>query len=117
MNSAMRSVIGRSLQLLLLAGLTLAWLGLADPTSAQTPKRGGILRVAVLGDPPTLDSHWTTANFVEVITQHIYEGLYTLDQSYQPYRTWPMGCPPCPPTALPTRSSSGRASRFTTARR
>jgi len=50
---------------------------------AQTPKRGGVLRVAVLGDPPTLDSHWTTANFVEVITQHIYEGLYTLDQSYQ----------------------------------
>ncbi|PYM53574.1 MAG: hypothetical protein DMD79_26170, partial [Candidatus Rokuibacteriota bacterium] len=51
---------------------------------AQTPKRGGVLRVAVLGDPPTLDSHWTTANFVEIITQHIYEGLYTLDQNYQP---------------------------------
>ena len=48
------------------------------------PRRGGVLRVAVLGDPPTLDSHWTTANFVEVITQHIYEGLYTLDQTYQP---------------------------------
>jgi len=38
----------------------------------------------VLGDPPTLDSHWTTANFVEVITQHIYESFYTLDQNYQP---------------------------------
>jgi peptide/nickel transport system substrate-binding protein len=84
MNSAMRPVVARSLQLLLLAGLALAWLGLAGPTSAQTPKRGGVLRVAVLGDPPTLDAHWTTANFVEVITQHIYEGLYTLDQSYQP---------------------------------
>jgi hypothetical protein len=28
-----------------------------------------VLKIAVLGDPPTLDSHWTTANFVEVITQ------------------------------------------------
>ena len=40
--------------------------------------------MAVLGDPPTLDAHWTTANFVEVIAQHMYEGLYTLDQTYQP---------------------------------
>jgi peptide/nickel transport system substrate-binding protein len=51
---------------------------------AQTPKKGGVLKVAVLGDPPTLDAHWTTANFVEIITQHIYESLYTLDQNYQP---------------------------------
>jgi peptide/nickel transport system substrate-binding protein len=63
--------------LALAAGLDLAW-------AQGAPKKGGVLRVAVLGDPPTLDSHWTTANFVEVITQHIYEGLYTLDQSYQP---------------------------------
>jgi peptide/nickel transport system substrate-binding protein len=61
-----------------------AVLVLGSPGWAQTPKRGGVLRVAVLGDPPTLDSHWTTANFVEIITQHIYEGLYTLDQNYQP---------------------------------
>ena len=68
----------------LLAG-TIAFAGGLDPAWAQSmPKKGGVLRVAVLGDPPTLDSHWTTANFVEVITQHIYEGLYTLDQSYQP---------------------------------
>jgi peptide/nickel transport system substrate-binding protein len=61
----------------LAVGLDLAW-------AQGAPKKGGVLRVAVLGDPPTLDSHWTTANFVEVISQHIYEGLYTLDQSYQP---------------------------------
>lgn len=51
---------------------------------AQTPKRGGVIRIAILGDPPTLDSHWTTANLVEVITAHLYEALYTLDQGYQP---------------------------------
>ena len=66
------------LSLLLVAGLV-TMTGLE--ARAQTPKRGGVLKVAVLGDPPTLDSHWTTANFVEIITQHIYESLYTLDQN------------------------------------
>ena len=66
---------------------------------AQAPKRGGVIRVAVLGDPPTLDAHWTTANFVEVITQHMYEGLYTLDQSYQPM--------PMLAESLPTLSPDG----------
>src|SRR5262249_49141238 len=66
------------LSLLLVIGL-LVVAGLE--AQAQAPKKGGVLKVAVLGDPPTLDSHWTTANFVEVITQHIYESLYTLDQN------------------------------------
>src|SRR5438132_10321924 len=66
--------------LLLVVGLV-AMTGLE--ARAQAPKKGGVLKVAVLGDPPTLDSHWTTANFVEIITQHIYESLYTLDQNYQ----------------------------------
>src|SRR4029450_5388399 len=69
------------LSLLLVAGLVVVT---ALEARAQTPKKGGVLKVAVLGDPPALDAHWTTANFVEVITQHIYESLYTLDQNYQP---------------------------------
>ncbi|HEY8201647.1 MAG TPA: ABC transporter substrate-binding protein, partial [Actinomycetota bacterium] len=86
MSRATRPVTGRALRLVLslLVGLLLASVLPDTPAWAQAPRRGGVLRVAVLGDPPTLDSHWTTANFVEVITQHIYEGLYTLDQTYQP---------------------------------
>ena len=42
---------------------------------------------------PPSTAHWTTANFVEVITQHIYEGLYTLDQSYQPIPDLAEGMP------------------------
>ena len=68
---------------------------------AQTPKKGGVLKVAVLGDPPTLDAHWTTANFVEVITQHIYESPYTLDENYQPI--------PVLAEALPAVSADGLA--------
>src|SRR6266567_3337752 len=82
--------------LLLVVGLV-AMTGLE--ARAQAPKKGGVLKVAVLGDPPTLDSHWTTANFVEIITQHIYESLYTLDQNYQPI--------PVLAEALPAVSADG----------
>src|SRR6266581_2329582 len=92
MNRGLRS----GLLLLLVVGLV-AMTGLE--ARAQTPKKGGVLKVAVLGDPPTLDSHWTTANFVEVITQHIYESLYTLDQNYQPI--------PVLAEALPAVSADG----------
>jgi len=96
--SARRRRVARgALALGLLAALAGTAIMAAGPLvwaqTAPTPKKGGVLRVAVLGDPPTLDSHWTTANFVEVITQHIYEGLYTLDQSYQPIPDLAEGLP------------------------
>src|SRR5215510_7564236 len=56
----------------------------AAPGLAQAPKKGGILRVANLGEPPTLDAHWTTATLTEVLTNHLYEGLYALDEGYRP---------------------------------
>ena len=84
MISGVRHLTARALRFSVLLSAVLLLAGLSALAEAQTPKRGGVIRVAVLGDPPTLDAHWTTANFVEVITQHIYEGLYTLDQSYQP---------------------------------
>src|SRR5207302_243713 len=46
---------------------------------AQTPRRGGVLHVGNLGEPPALDAHWTTASITETLTNHIYEGLYTLE--------------------------------------
>ncbi len=59
---------------------------LVAPGSAlgQTPKRGGVLRVGNLGEPPALDAHWTTASLTEALTNHIYEGLYSLDDDYRP---------------------------------
>jgi peptide/nickel transport system substrate-binding protein len=53
------------------------------PAHAQEqPKTGGILKVAMIGEPPTLDLHTTTAVIVQQITWHVYEGLYTYDRSY-----------------------------------
>src|SRR2546429_4531044 len=51
---------------------------------AQTPRRGGVLRVGNLGEPPALDAHWTTASITETLTNHIYEGLFSLDSSNRP---------------------------------
>ncbi len=40
------------------------------------PKSGGVLRVAITGDPPTLDPHTSTAVIVLEVTSHIAENLY-----------------------------------------
>src|SRR6266851_8515456 len=54
----------------------------SGPADAQ--KKGGVLRVGNLGEPPALDAHWTTASITETLTNHIYEGLYSLDSSNKP---------------------------------
>jgi peptide/nickel transport system substrate-binding protein len=82
----------RTLRLGCLALLVAALLA-AVPPGADAQRRGGVIRVGVLGDPPTLDSHWTTANFVEYLTAHMYEALYTLDQNYQPIPMLAEGLP------------------------
>ncbi len=68
--------------LMVCAAALLAAAGLASAAGAQT--KGGILRVGNLGEPPALDAHWTTASITETLTNHIYEGLYSLDGSNRP---------------------------------
>ena len=52
--------------------------------AADAPRKGGVLRVGNLGEPPALDAHWTTASITETLTNHIYEGLYSLDSGNRP---------------------------------
>jgi peptide/nickel transport system substrate-binding protein len=55
------------------------------PTQAQeTPRSGGVLKVAMIGEPPSLDLHWTTAVITQEITFHVYEGLFTYDRNFAP---------------------------------
>ena len=56
----------------------------AGPADAQTPKKGGVLRVGMIGEPPTLDAHATTAVITREIGINMFEGLYALDARYQP---------------------------------
>jgi peptide/nickel transport system substrate-binding protein len=71
----------RTVSVVALAMATLvAW----SPPETLAQKKGGVLKVGNLGEPPTLDAHWTTATITEVLTNHIYEGLYSLDAKSQP---------------------------------
>lgn len=47
------------------------------------PKRGGKLLVALIGEPPSLDIHQTTATIVALTTWHMYETLFTWDANFQ----------------------------------
>lgn len=68
---------------LLLAGLLLLPAALPPDAAAQTaPKQGGTLRVALTGEPPTIDVHQTGATLVLNIAWHMVEGLFTLDKSF-----------------------------------
>ncbi|OLB48990.1 MAG: hypothetical protein AUH99_12440 [Candidatus Rokubacteria bacterium 13_2_20CM_2_70_11] len=59
--------------------------GLPGRAGAQEPpKVGGVLKAAMIGEPPSLDLHWTTAVITQQITWHIYETLYTYDRNFEP---------------------------------
>jgi peptide/nickel transport system substrate-binding protein len=74
--------------------LTAVALCLAGPApDAGAQKKGGVLKVGNLGEPPTLDAHWTTATITEVLTNHIYEGLYSIDAKSQPIPMLAEGMP------------------------
>src|SRR5690606_30782276 len=64
---------------------------------AQTA--GGIIDVATIGEPPTLDPMASTADLVGIVTQHMFETLYTFDAKW--------GTTPLLAAAMPTISEDG----------
>ena len=70
------------LRRLVLLALTLVIVAVVAPANAQ--KKGGVLRVGIIGEPPALDAHWTTATLTSNMSNHLYEGLYTLDDNRRP---------------------------------
>src|SRR5437588_2417274 len=67
-----------------LIALAFVTLLVAVPLTAEAQKKGGVLRIGNLGEPPSLDPHWGTQTITEVLTNHVFEGLYSLDEKYQP---------------------------------
>ncbi|MEZ4504327.1 MAG: ABC transporter substrate-binding protein [Thermomicrobiales bacterium] len=57
-------------------------LSAAAQEDAGTP--GGNLTVALVGEPPTLDEHQTTAGVTAEVTSPIYETLFAYDNEWQP---------------------------------
>ena len=68
----------KSLKLALLLGSAL--IALSPSAFAQT--KGGVINVATIGEPPTLDAMASTADLVGIVSQHIFETLYTFDKSW-----------------------------------
>lgn len=68
--------------------ILMTWGGVfkAPQGAAQEPRPqpGGTLRVATIGEPPSLDQQWTTAFGTLEIMMHVYETLFALDSSYRP---------------------------------
>lgn len=54
----------------------------AMPSLSMAQQQGGIINVATIGEPPTLDPMTSTADLVGMITQHIFETLYTFDENW-----------------------------------
>src|SRR5262245_60795220 len=48
----------------------------------ETPRMGGVLKAAMIGEPPSLDLHWTTAVITQQIAWHVLETLYTSDRNF-----------------------------------
>lgn len=44
--------------------------------------KGGVLKVAIIGEPPTLDMHTTTATLAFEVGWHMFETLYTYTADY-----------------------------------
>ncbi len=65
------------------AALLLLASAFAAAGPSGTPLRGGILRVAHTGEPPTIDLHWSTGAPTQDVAIHIYEGLFALSSRYE----------------------------------
>ena len=74
----------RAFSLGLLTAVAMVALLTFGAPAADAQKKGGVLRVGNLGEPPSLDAHWTTASITETLTNHIYEGLFSLDRDNKP---------------------------------
>jgi peptide/nickel transport system substrate-binding protein len=55
-----------------------------DTRAQETPRPGGILKVATIGEPPTLDIPMSTAVLTYEIMWHVNESLFTYDKSFTP---------------------------------
>src|SRR5688572_17683449 len=68
-----------------IVSMALAVLVCATAAAAQeTPRMGGVLKVASVGEPPTLDIAMSTAVIVYEIMWHVNESLFTYDKTFTP---------------------------------
>jgi peptide/nickel transport system substrate-binding protein len=50
----------------------------------KAPKKGGTIKVAIIGEPPALDPGFTTATITQNTMWHVFEGLFTRGAKFEP---------------------------------
>ncbi len=70
------------------------------PATAQQAAPTSVINVATIGEPPTLDPATTTSDVVSIITQHVFETLYTFTARWE--------VAPLLAAAMPTLSEDGK---------
>jgi peptide/nickel transport system substrate-binding protein len=73
-----------SIAMKLILALALSLVAVTPVHAQEQPRTGGVLKAAMIGEPPSLDLHWTTAVITQQITWHVYESLFTYDKNYSP---------------------------------
>ncbi len=53
------------------------------PSALFAQEKGGVINVATIGEPPTLDPMASTADLVGIVSQHIFETLFTFDKNWK----------------------------------
>jgi peptide/nickel transport system substrate-binding protein len=76
MNARWTALVALGIGLLLAASV-------AVPSMAQQPRRGGSLRIAHIGEPPTMDWHWSSGAIVSHILNNMYEAPVAMDSKFQ----------------------------------
>jgi len=66
------------------AFVSLLVLSVSVAHAQETPRMGGVLKVASIGEPPTLDIQATTTVLTNEIMWHVYESLFTYDRAWNP---------------------------------
>src|SRR5256712_3854114 len=59
-------------------------LATCDLRAQETPRLGGVLKVATVGEPPTLDIQMSTTVLTYEIMWHVFESLFTYDHAFNP---------------------------------
>jgi peptide/nickel transport system substrate-binding protein len=72
-----------SVRVLILAAM-LAGLASPEACAQDAPRMGGVLKVATIGEPPTLDIPMSTAVLTYEIMWHVNESLFTYDKGFNP---------------------------------
>src|SRR5213594_4669565 len=69
---------------LVLAPVLIVLLATCDLRAQETPRLGGVLKVATVGEPPTLDIQMSTTVLTYEIMWHVFESLFTYDHAFNP---------------------------------